>query len=76
MTWDEANTFAYEMWSMWVSDKPHSTNPYQRYNLERIHAGMLQELRYTKTIPECKSVTTEIRGQLIKLGKARKALNE
>ena len=44
------------------------------YDLDRIHASMLHEYRYQRTRADRKGVTSEIRGELVMLGKIRKAL--
>lgn len=84
MTWTEANTHAYELWVRWVSSKPHQGHhngfteqaDYQAYNLDRIHASMLQEARWHATGKSKASPTliSEVKGELILLGKIRKVL--
>lgn len=83
MTWQEANTHAYRLWAKWVSDKPHSSilthgpyAPYIAYDLDRIHASMLQEARWHRTgnSKATESLIREVKGEMILLGKVRKAL--
>jgi hypothetical protein len=89
MTWTEANTKAYELWARWVSNRPAvgingyirqtmDHNEYQAYDLDRIHASMLQEARWHATGRSAASpaLISEVKGELITLGKVRKALQD
>lgn len=83
MTWNEANTKARILWTKWVSDKPASSiltdgpnAPPVAYDLERIHDSMLREARFHRTGKSKVSagLISEVKGELILLGKIRKAL--
>ena len=84
MDWTSANTEASRLWKKWVSDKPakgiHNgyteQEHYQAYDLERIHSCMLQERRYHATGKSnaTPAIISEVKGELILLGKIRKAL--
>ena len=85
MTWIEASNKAQMLWTKWVSDKPasgiltHGLNaPFVAYDLDRIHASMLQEARWHRTgkSSATPALISEVRGELILLGKVRKALAE
>ena len=88
MKWNEANTKAYELWATWISSRPavgfdgyisQSTNPddYQPYDLDVIHDSILRESRWHATGQSKASpaLISEVKGQLILLGKIRKALS-
>jgi hypothetical protein len=65
---------AYRLQSEWVG-KPL---PGTCYNLDRVHASMLQESRWNRVLPGRVTAANarETRGALILLGKVRKALRE
>jgi hypothetical protein len=74
MTQSEAIDFGYAMWAMWRSSTPFSSE--RPYDFDLIRESMLQDLRYRRGKPTFAGVTREIRGQLVKIGKARKALQQ
>jgi hypothetical protein len=83
MTRNEANTKAQMLWTKWVSDKPavsiltHGPNAeHVSFDLDRIHASMLQESRFHRTgrSNATAELISEVKGELILLGKIRKAL--
>jgi hypothetical protein len=83
MTWNEANTAAQNLWLKWVSANPAQSilthgpdTQHVSYDLDRIHASMLQEFRWHCTGRSSASagLISETKGELILLGKIRKAL--
>ena len=83
MTRNEADIKAQMLWEKWVSDKPavsiltHGPNAeHVSFDLDRIHASMLREARWHRTGKSnaTSSLISEVRGELILLGKVRKAL--
>ena len=83
MNRNEANTAAQKLWTKWVSDKPAVSilthGPFAEhvsFDLDRIHASMLQESRFHRTGKSKASagLISEVKGELILLGKIRKAL--
>ena len=83
MTWNEANTAAQRLWTKWVSDKPHVSilthgpnAEHVSYDLDRIHDSMLREARFHRTGKSTATpgLISEVRGELILIGKVRKAL--
>jgi hypothetical protein len=73
MTWQEAVAIAYRLQAKWVGKVEP---PDVGYNLDRIHASMLQEARWHRTGKSSASAAliSETKGDLILLGKVRKAL--
>lgn len=74
MTVSQAIKHAYRLQAEWVGKADSGTC----YDLNRIHASMLQEHRWNqerpaRCTPEC---AKETKGDLILLGKVRKALAE
>ena len=74
ITQAEAIRFGYAMWAMWRSPQAFSADKAYDWNL--IRESMLHDLRYRRGKPQFAGVAREIRGQLVKLGKARKVLGE
>ncbi len=87
MTHNQASTRAAELWRKWVSARPavgfngylqesREMADYRFYDLPTIHRSMLQEFRYIRTGKSraTPALITEVRGELIILGKIRKAL--
>lgn len=79
MTWNIANSHAYRLWLKWVSDRPHYSGlngSTISYDLDRIRASMLQEARWHRTGKSnaTPGLIREVKGELILLGKVRKAL--
>lgn len=70
MTRNQAITHAYNLMHEWVTCKESG------FNLDRIHASLLQEHRWNRRMPARVTVANarETRGKLILLGKVRKAL--
>lgn len=82
-----AMTEAMNLWTKWVSAKPYAgfdgyvirtsiPEEYEFYNLDLIHASMLKEARWHATGNSSASpaLISEVKGELILLGKVRKAL--
>jgi hypothetical protein len=83
MTWNEAHAHAQRLWTKWVSSNPAVSilthGPYAEYvayDLDRIHASMLSEARWHRTGKSnaTPGLIREVKGELILLGKVRKAL--
>jgi len=87
MDWNTANTEATKLWYKWVSSRPavgidgylqqsRDMADYKLYDLDRIHSSMLQEYRYIRqgTSRATPGLISEVKGELILLGKIRKAL--
>jgi len=68
----EAIKHAYKLHREWVSDREIREG--KGYDLDRIHASMLQDYRYRRGKPQFAAVCQEIWGQFTLLGKIRKAL--
>ena len=88
MTWTEANTAARKLWVKWVSSRPAvgfdgylqvDTDPthYKFYDLDYAHKCILEDYRATLKNPSriTPSLFREVKGELILLGKVRKALD-
>ena len=88
MTWTEANSHARRLWQKWVSGRPayglhgylgetDSPLEYRFYDVAKIHECMLQEARWHRTGKSgaTPALISEVKGELILLGKVRKALD-
>ncbi len=76
MTIHEAWGVVGKLWNQWCYRQSMHTWEAEtgKNGVEAIRASMLQDLRYRRDKPVFASVTREIRGQLVQLGKARKVL--
>ena len=63
---------AYDLQVMWVGTTDIQAG--RGFDLDRIHRSMLQEYRFLRTRLDRKAVAKETKGQLVLLGKIRKAL--
>jgi hypothetical protein len=72
MTIHDAIRTAYQLHLEWIGP----IRPGTSYDLNRIHASMLQESRWNRLSPArvTRANATETRGKLILLGRVRKAL--
>lgn len=85
MTSNEAITHAYRLWKKWVSARPavgvngyliHSHETYKAFDLDYIHNCMLREYRWIRSGKVTPGLIREVKGELVLLGKIRKALTE
>jgi hypothetical protein len=70
VTIQEAIRHAYHLHKMWVG----SGTAEKPYDLDRVHASMLQDYRYRRKKPQFAGEVRENRGQFDLLGKIRKVL--
>lgn len=56
-----------ELYRIWVSGDG-------KVDLDRIHASIMQDLRWRRNKPQFAGVVREMRGHLVLLGKIRKAI--
>jgi hypothetical protein len=68
----DAIRHAYELHRVWVSAR--EVREGKGYDLARVHKSMLQEYRYQRTLSGRVALAREIHGELVLLGKVRKAL--
>lgn len=71
----KAISFTRSMWLMWIGPAV----PYPlctKENYDKIRASITHDLSYRRNKPIFAGVVTEMRGQLSKLGMARKAMGQ
>ena len=76
LTQTRAISEMYRLFEKWIGSVQLRNPPFacNAAHMDQIRASMLQDLRYQRTREDRKAITREIRGEMILLGKIRKAL--